>query len=108
MSGVRLTRRTALQSLAGASLVYGQTPPVADLANVFEMRDVARRKLSDEVYSTIAGTDRRAMDRITFRPRLMVNVSKLDLSLSKSVWASRASRSTSLASVSTAACQPAG
>ena len=40
---------------------------------------MARRKLAENVYATVAGTDRRALERITFRPRLMVNVSKLDL-----------------------------
>ena len=57
-------------------------PLSGDLANVFEMRDIARRKLPPDVYATIAGTeDRRALDRMTFRPRLMINVAKLNLSL---------------------------
>ena len=76
---MRLTRRTAVQCLVGSSLHGQASPPVGDLANVFEIRDVARRKLAADVYEKIAGTDRRALERITFRPRLMVNVSKLDL-----------------------------
>ena len=84
---MKLTRRLALQTLA-ASLLDGQElvgepagriAPVADLVNVFEVQAMARRKLAENVYATVAGTDRRALDRITFRPRLMVNVSKLDL-----------------------------
>jgi 4-hydroxymandelate oxidase len=77
----RLTRRGALGSLLSVPALHGQMPLSSDLANVFEMRDVARRKLPDDVYSMIAGTDRRAFDRMTFRPRLMTNVVKLDLSL---------------------------
>ena len=73
-----LTRR-AFHGLLGSSLYAQVSPPVADLANVFEIRDVARRKLAPEVYDAIAGTDRQAFDRITFRPRLMVNVSRMDL-----------------------------
>lgn len=90
MSG--LTRRFALQAFAaaGASRGIAQTlagepagriAPLAELLNVFEVRSMAKRKLPETVYATIAGTDRRALERITFRPRLMVNVSKLDLSV---------------------------
>jgi 4-hydroxymandelate oxidase len=77
----RLTRRCAVQSLLSAAALNSQLPLPGDLANVFEMRDIARRKLPDDVYATISGTDRRAFDRMTFRPRLMINVLKLDLSL---------------------------
>jgi 4-hydroxymandelate oxidase len=77
---VKYTRRAALGSLVSIP-AWAQTriPPVTELANVYEVRDVARTKLPADVYAAIAGTDRRALDRITFRPRLMVNVSKLDL-----------------------------
>ena len=89
MSGVRFTRRRLVRSVVGcaaassldAQTAAGGITPVSDLANVFEMLAVARRKLPESVYSTIDGTDRRALERITFRPRLMVNVSQLDLSL---------------------------
>jgi isopentenyl diphosphate isomerase/L-lactate dehydrogenase-like FMN-dependent dehydrogenase len=77
-----LTRRGALGSLLGVPALHGQSPLPGDLANVFEMRDLARRKLPPDVYATIAGSeDRRAFDRRTFLPRLMINVAKLDLSL---------------------------
>jgi isopentenyl diphosphate isomerase/L-lactate dehydrogenase-like FMN-dependent dehydrogenase len=65
---------------AAASSLPAQTP-ASDSVNVFEIRDVARRRLAQEVYATIAGTDRSALERITFRPRMMVNVTQLDLSL---------------------------
>jgi 4-hydroxymandelate oxidase len=52
---------------------------LAEVVNVFEMRAVAERKLSDQAFAMIGGTDRRALERITFRPRLMVNVTQLDL-----------------------------
>ena len=78
---MRPTRRGAFQSLLGIPGLHAQLPLPADLASTFDMRDVARRRLAEDVYSTIAGTDRRAFERITFRPRLMVNVVKLDLTV---------------------------
>jgi isopentenyl diphosphate isomerase/L-lactate dehydrogenase-like FMN-dependent dehydrogenase len=92
MSQSRLTRRCAVQSflgLPGLSLCAqtsagensGSIPPVADLVNVLEMLPVARRRLPVDVYATVSGTDRRTLERITFRPRMMVNVTQLDLSL---------------------------
>src|SRR5262245_41440661 len=55
-------------------------PPREDLVNSFEFEDVAKLKLSAAAYSTVAGSDRAAFDRITFRPRM--NVPTLDLDLS--------------------------
>jgi 4-hydroxymandelate oxidase len=60
----------------------GSADPITlltDIASVFDLRDVAQRKLPEDVYSVISSSDRRALERITFRPRLMVNVSRLDL-----------------------------
>jgi 4-hydroxymandelate oxidase len=83
MSERELTRRRAIRSLltlpAGSALC-AQTN-AGELANVLEMLPAARRKLTDEVYASIAGSDRRALERITFRPRMMVNVTQLDLTL---------------------------
>lgn len=82
-----LTRRRALQgfgSMVAASPLVAQEPaltPRADLANVLEVEGVAQRKLAPDVYSTIAGGDRSFFDRITFRPRMMVNTTGLDLSV---------------------------
>lgn len=73
------TRRLVLQTLAGEP--QGRIAPLADLVNVFEVLEMAKRKLPQNVYATISGGDRRALERITFRPRLMVNVTKLNLSV---------------------------
>ncbi len=94
----KLTRRTALTSLgiwaAGSPLLQGQeeTPklmgeppgritPRNELVNVFEVEEMARRKLASTVYSAIAGGDRRAFDRMLFRPDRFVNVEHLDLTV---------------------------
>ena len=86
-----VTRRSALLGVIGmpaASLLpaqelagepQGRITPVTEVVNVFEVQAMARRRLADPVFATIAGTDRRALERITFRPRLMVNVTQLDL-----------------------------
>ncbi|HYI96343.1 MAG TPA: alpha-hydroxy-acid oxidizing protein [Bryobacteraceae bacterium] len=86
---MKLTRRTVLSMgisapavLPGQELIgepRGRIAPLAELVNAFEVQAMARRKLPDNVYAIIAGTDRRALERITFRPRLMVNVTQLDL-----------------------------
>jgi len=90
------TRRTALKCLgtwaAASPVLCGQTneprlegEPVGRLTpreqavNVFEVEAVAQRKLAATVYSTIAGGDRLAFDRILLRPRRFVNVENLDL-----------------------------
>ena len=59
----------------------GRIAPLAELVNVFEIQEMAKRRLPEPVYATVIGTNRAALERIIFRPRLMVNVSKLDLSL---------------------------
>jgi 4-hydroxymandelate oxidase len=56
-------------------------PPRGELSNVFEFEDLARRVLPGEVFATIAGGDRAAFDRFTFRPRMMVPVLDMDLSV---------------------------
>jgi 4-hydroxymandelate oxidase len=55
-------------------------PPLEDLVNVFEYEETAKLKLPPDVLATIAGSDRAAFDRMTFRPR--VNVPTLDMDLS--------------------------
>ena len=96
MSKNILTRRQALaglSSLAASSLALaGQTPqsigelpasiaPRADLANVLEFESMAARKLAPCDFAAIAGSDRAFFERITFRPRMMVPMMNLDLSL---------------------------
>lgn len=87
-----LTRRQALAgyaSLLAAPLAHaqenigeapGRIPPVQDLVNAGEFESVAERKLDSRSFAEIAGTDRRALDRITLRPRMMVDTTKMDLS----------------------------
>ena len=90
---MRITRRGALEAFTGGALALpmraqqlagepsGRIAPLSEVVNVFEIQEMARRKLPENVYSTISGTNRAVLERMTFRPRLMVNVTKLDLSL---------------------------
>ena len=89
------TRRRALAAygslLAGSSVLraqqqlVGEPPgrftPVAELVNAFEFEPMAQRRLDAATYAEIAGGDRQVFDRITFMPNMMVNTSKLDLSV---------------------------
>ncbi len=92
-----LTRRKALAgfgSLVAASPLAGdhppqllgeptgRIPPRADLVNVLEFENIAERNLAPVVYASIAGGDRSFFDRITFRPRMMVSTTRLDLTIS--------------------------
>jgi 4-hydroxymandelate oxidase len=72
---MKLTRRAVLLAQETA------LTPRADLANVLEAEVVARRRLAPDVFSMIAGGDRSFFERITFRPRMMVNTTRLDLSV---------------------------
>jgi 4-hydroxymandelate oxidase len=89
----RFTRR---QALAGASLLAtsgplnaqqlagepsGRIAPARELVNAFEFEAMARRTLGEAACAAITGSDRAAFDRITFRPRMMVNTTGLDLSV---------------------------
>ena len=92
----KMTRRTTLAGFGSLAAVaslaaqqnsgprlIGEAPgritPMADLANVLEFENVAERKLAPAVYATIAGGDRTFFDRITLRPRMMVDTTGLDL-----------------------------
>jgi isopentenyl diphosphate isomerase/L-lactate dehydrogenase-like FMN-dependent dehydrogenase len=57
-----------------------QLPPVDELVNAEEFREMARRKLDTLTFAEIDGSDRSYFDRITFRPRLMVDSRQMDLS----------------------------
>ena len=59
----------------------GRIAPLDETVNIFEVEAMAQRKLDSLTYAEIAGSDRRVFDRITFRPRMMVNTTKLDLTL---------------------------
>jgi isopentenyl diphosphate isomerase/L-lactate dehydrogenase-like FMN-dependent dehydrogenase len=56
-------------------------PPLRQLVNALEVEQAAKDVLSPELFDSISGSDRRAFDRVTFRPKLMVDSSSLDLSL---------------------------
>jgi len=57
----------------------GRIAPARSLANTFEFEAMAQRSLSPAAFAEIAGSERSALDRITFRPRMMVNTTHLDL-----------------------------
>jgi isopentenyl diphosphate isomerase/L-lactate dehydrogenase-like FMN-dependent dehydrogenase len=57
----------------------GRIAPARELANTFEYEAMAQRCLSAAAFAEIAGSDRSAIERITLRPRMMVNTTKLDL-----------------------------
>jgi isopentenyl diphosphate isomerase/L-lactate dehydrogenase-like FMN-dependent dehydrogenase len=58
------------------------TPPLEELVNTLEVEEIARHKLDEATFALIAGSNRAPFERITFRPRMMVNATKLDLRLS--------------------------
>lgn len=66
------------QKLAGEP--PGRIAPVQELINAFEFEAMAQRKLDTLAFAEIAGSERSAFDRITYRPRLMVDTTKMDLS----------------------------
>ena len=64
--------------------------PVDELVNAFEFEEAARYRLSKSLYDHIAGgagdertlrRNREYLERITFRPRMLVDVSRMDLSV---------------------------
>lgn len=97
MSTAPLSRRRALAGFAAliagspslraqrAPRLAGEPPrrktPLDAFANVPEFEPMAERALSDDAFARIAGGERRALERITFRARMMVNTLALDLSL---------------------------
>jgi len=69
--------------MSGAQTLMGEPPgriaPLRELVNTFEFEAMAQRSLSAAAFAEIAGSDRSAFERITFRPRMMVNTTQLDL-----------------------------
>ncbi len=59
----------------------GRITPRGEVVNVFEVEEAARRRLPGHLYAAIAGSDRAAFDRMTFRPRMLVDVQKMDLTV---------------------------
>ena len=59
----------------------GRIAPHSEIINAFEFEPMAERQLDDAAYAKIAGSDRKAFDRMTFQQHLMVNTMDLDLSV---------------------------
>ena len=103
-----ITRRQAIHQLsmwAAASPLLGNNhqdelrrrvfepdriAPLEELVNAFEFEDVAQKKLPETLYNHIAGgagtertlrRNRKFFEQITFRPRMLVDVSTVDLSV---------------------------
>jgi 4-hydroxymandelate oxidase len=87
-----LTRRQALAAygscLAASPLLRaqkpageppGRIPPMQELVNLAEFEAIAERRLDRLTFAEVAGGDRTAFDRITFRPRLMNDTRQMDL-----------------------------
>ena len=86
-----ITRRRALScaSFAAASVARaqelageppGRIPPVDELVNTAEFRAIAQRKLDGLTFAAVEGSERAPFERITFRPRLMVDSREINLS----------------------------
>src|SRR5258708_2753819 len=59
----------------------GRIAPLEELVNGFEFEAMAQRKLDSVAFALVAGGSRKALDRITLRPRMMIDTRKLDLTL---------------------------
>jgi isopentenyl diphosphate isomerase/L-lactate dehydrogenase-like FMN-dependent dehydrogenase len=57
----------------------GRIAPVEELVNAPEFEAMAQRKLDSLTYALVESGGRKALDRITLRPRVMVNTTRLDL-----------------------------
>lgn len=92
MNTLPFTRRRAVAGfaswLAASPLVRaqqvapepsGRIAPAGELVNAFEFQAMAERKLGSAAFAQLADSGPRAFDRITLRPRMMVNALNLDL-----------------------------
>ena len=77
LSFVTASRVSRAQELAGEP--PGRIPPVDELVNAAEYRAIAERKLDRLTFAEIEGSDRAAYERMTFRPRLMIDSREIDL-----------------------------
>ena len=57
----------------------GRIAPVTELVNTYEFAQMAERSLNAPTFAYIAEVERQVFDEITFRMRLMVNTTNLDL-----------------------------
>lgn len=91
-----MSRRAALRNLAGflaaSPLLRAQDDvrlaKAAELVNVFEMEEIAKARLSRQLYNHVSGgagaevtlrRNREFFDRITFRPRMLIDVREMNL-----------------------------
>ena len=83
MTAHNLTRRRVLAAVPGVqgALERASVAQRAELVNTLEYEEQARLKLAPAVYALIAGGDRSGFDRITLRPRMLVDTLGLDLSV---------------------------
>ena len=99
MSRITFTRRKALESLgiliAGSSLAQaqgkgltGETPappvqltPLDEVADIPLFEEEAKKKLSKEVFTAIAGSEREGFDRMTLKPHYMIDTMNMDVSI---------------------------
>ena len=85
MSDATYSRRQAFGNLAAMLLPGIESPPrrapLDELVLVEEFQDNAKLVLPAEPFSAIAGGERRAFERITFRPRVMRPTLDMDLSV---------------------------
>jgi 4-hydroxymandelate oxidase len=59
----------------------GRIAPLDELVNAMEFEAMAQRKLDSATYAMVASGSRKPFERITLRPRMMINTTKLDLTL---------------------------
>ena len=57
----------------------GRIPPLNELVNAREFEAIAKRRLDSLTFAEIAGSEHGPFDRVTLRPRLMVDTTHMDL-----------------------------
>lgn len=76
-----MKRRTFLEPLqVRVATASAKVPPLGDMLHALDFEAAAKAMLDPALFAAVAGGDRRALERITFRPRMMVNTMGLDLS----------------------------
>jgi 4-hydroxymandelate oxidase len=76
--GLAATRGARAQRVAGEA--PGRIPPIQELLNAEEFRSVAESRLDPMTFAEVGGSERSAFEKITFRPRLMIDSRQMDLS----------------------------
>src|SRR5262245_38119137 len=78
------TRREAVArvgALVASAVAPARLAPRDQLVNVLEYEEQAKATLAANLYASIAGGDRTALDRITLRPRMLQPTVDLDLTV---------------------------